>query len=67
MQVRVGLKLTAPSVQDRQSPKFGPEMLGIASDVQESLRDSTEEQAVELALIGEDQWAEVLGQGKDIP
>jgi len=38
VQVRVGLKLPAPGVQYRQSPKFGSEMLGIASDVQESLR-----------------------------
>ena len=55
------LQSPAPRVQDGQSPKFGPEALGIASDVQEGLRDGAKEQAVEHARIGEDQWAEVLG------
>jgi hypothetical protein len=53
------LKSPAPSVQDGQSPKFGPKALRITSDIQEGLRDGAKEQAVEHVRIVEDEWAEV--------
>jgi hypothetical protein len=40
-------------------------MLRIAGDVQEALRHGVKEQAVERARIVEDEWAEVLRQGKN--
>ena len=59
------LKLPTPRVEDRQPPDFSPQMLGITGDVQQRLGHGVKEQAVEWARIREDQWAEVLGQGKD--
>ena len=61
MQVRMMLKSPAPRVQDGQSPRFGPEIPRIASDIQEGLRDGVKEQAVEHAGIIEDERAEVSG------
>jgi hypothetical protein len=63
--MRVRLKLRSPRVEDRHAPDLGPQVLGIAGDVQETLGDGAKEQPIERARIGEDEWAEVLGQGKN--
>jgi hypothetical protein len=59
------LKLPTPRVEDRQPPDFGPQMLGITGDVQQRLGHGAKEQAVEWARIREDQWTQVLWQGKN--
>jgi hypothetical protein len=59
------LKLPTPRVEDRQAPDLGPQILRITGDIQQRLGHGAKEQAVELTRIIEDQWAEVLWQGKD--
>jgi hypothetical protein len=59
------LELLAPGVEHRQAAQFGPEMLGIARDVEEALGHGAKEQAIEHAGIVENEGAEVLGQSKD--
>ena len=59
------LELPPPRVEDGHATDLGPEVLGIARDVKEGLRHGAKEQAVERARIGEDEWAEVLRQGKN--
>jgi len=65
VQVRVVLESATPRVEDRHATDLGAQMRGIAGDVQEALGHGAKEQAVERARIGEDQWAEVLRQGKN--
>jgi hypothetical protein len=65
VQVRVVLEFTAPRVEDGHAPDLGAQMLGIARNVQEALGHGAKEQAIEQARIGEDEWAEVLRQGKN--
>jgi hypothetical protein len=63
--MRVVLELAAPGVEDRHAADLGPEMLGVAGDIEETLRHGAKEQAIEQARIVQNERAEVLGQGKD--
>jgi hypothetical protein len=42
-------------MEDGQSANLGTEMLGIASNIEESLRDATKQQGIELLRILKDQ------------
>jgi hypothetical protein len=63
--MRVVLELSAPSVEDGHATDLSAQMLGITRDVQETLGHGAKEQAIEQARIVQDEWAEVLGQGKN--
>ena len=59
------LELATPSVQDRHPSEFGPQVLGIASNVEEGLRHGAKKQIVEGPWVLQDQGSEVLREGKD--
>jgi hypothetical protein len=54
------LKFSAPSVKHRQTAELGPEMLGVAADVQKAQGHGTKEQRIEHTGILEHEWTEVL-------
>ena len=59
------LELAAPGMEDGQSANLGTEMLGIASNIEEGLRDTTKQQGIEFLRVLKDQGREVLWQGKN--
>jgi hypothetical protein len=52
-------------VEYGQSANLGTEMLGIAGNIEEGLRDATKQQGVKLLRVLKDQGREVLWQGKN--
>jgi hypothetical protein len=65
VQVGVVLELLAPGVEDCHATDLGPQMFGIASNIEEGLRDTTKQQGIELLRVLKDQGREVLWQGKN--
>jgi hypothetical protein len=65
VEVGMMLELLAPGMENGQSANLGTEMLGIAGNIEEGLRDATKQQGVKLLRVLKDQGREVLWQGKN--
>jgi hypothetical protein len=63
VQVRVVLELGTPRVQHGQAAHLGPEILGVARDVQQALGHGVKQEGIEHAGILKDEGTELLGQG----
>jgi hypothetical protein len=50
-------------VEHRQTAEFGPEMLGVAADVQKALGRGMKEERIEHTRILKDEGAELVQQG----
>ena len=61
--MRVVLELLAPGMEHRQTAKLGPEMLGVAADIQQALGYGMKEEGIEHAGIVKDEGTEFLRQG----
>lgn len=63
--MRVVLELLAPSMEHCQTTELGPEMLGVAADIQKALGYGMEEEGIEHAGIVRGERTEFLGQGRN--
>ena len=63
--MRMMLELTAPGMEHGQAADLRPQMLGVASNVDQGLRHAAKQEGIEGTGVVQDQWAEVLGQAKD--
>jgi hypothetical protein len=63
MEMRVMLELSAPGMEHRQTAVFGPELLGVAANVEKALEDGMKEEWIEHTRIVKDEGTEFLRQG----
>lgn len=63
--MRVELELLAPGMEHRHTAELGPEMRGVAGDVQQALGHGVKEEGIEHARILQDEGVEVQRQGRN--
>jgi hypothetical protein len=65
MQVGMSEKGLAPCMQNRQKADVGAQVLGISSDLEQSLGRGAKQQAINPSLILQGQRSQDVGQGED--
>ena len=65
MEMWVKVELPTPGMEHRQTAELGPEMLGVAADVQKALGHGMKEEGIEHTGILKDEGIEFVGQGRN--
>src|ERR1700738_2515278 len=65
MDMRVMPEILTPGMEHREETDLRSEMLGVDGNLQKGFGAGPEQQVVEELLVLQQQWRELVGQGKD--